>query len=505
MPRQFNYKGWLITLALLWISLNLITIIWEAKIPGSDIFLFKEAGINLATKGRFIVRNLSNMTIDEDRIFAYYPPMYPFLFGIWTKFVGVGLKQSIVFDAIIRLLRTWLLLLFLLPNLKKEKKNGWILSIALLLLTISLLSGDGDRPDELALVFGLASWYLYFKRAAHGAGGFASGILLGLSAGTSPAAGLFFAFGIMLSSVSQKQFQTLLICGTTSLVSFTLIISTIYFLDPTVASLFFKQLPKSTLPYQLPFFNGTGLSEFVNSIRKPIGHSFRVARPHVFCAAILLVISLLMRLYRTKDKGIFGIFITVGIAFIPFCLLVFTLQPYYLWFSSIVLICALIGSGFTMVKTKRLLVYFGIWLALSPIISREAKGQAHAFLRPQSESASAIREKVLAQLGPNERLLISHDQYFTFRRYLEVSNVDYICPWIDRFDYMYITPFGTHKTRANPTPNPCWSDAGKCFTYFDDFASNKGFRILGLETDYFVRGNGGTLYKNTRCRNALEK
>src|SRR5258707_362667 len=81
----------------------------ESRPPSTDVFLFKDAGVNWATKWRFVVANLPHMAKDQEVIYAYYPPVFPFTFGLWSKIAGVGLKQSIAFDSFLRLLRTLLL------------------------------------------------------------------------------------------------------------------------------------------------------------------------------------------------------------------------------------------------------------------------------------------------------------------------------------------------------------------------------------------------------------
>ena len=142
--------------------LALVEALLEVHFPGTDVFLFKEAGVNLATQGKFVAANLPHTPFGEERAFAYYPPLYPFVFGVWSWLVGVGLQQSIFFDALLRILRTFLMVVLIYPTFskdfftKKERYFRWTLGIFFCLLTLA--STDRDRPDELAII--LACFYL---------------------------------------------------------------------------------------------------------------------------------------------------------------------------------------------------------------------------------------------------------------------------------------------------------------------------------------------------------
>ena len=145
----------------LWaLLLAICELLLEVHVPGTDVFLFKEAGVNLATKGKFVAAYLPHMVFGDERPFAYYPPLYPFLFGVWSWIVGVGLKQSLLFDSVLTIFRTMLMLFLVLPAVPKsffeDNKNRlvrWISGI--LFCLISVISTDRDRPDELALIWGL--------------------------------------------------------------------------------------------------------------------------------------------------------------------------------------------------------------------------------------------------------------------------------------------------------------------------------------------------------------
>ncbi|NBT58885.1 hypothetical protein EBT16_08895, partial [bacterium] len=71
---KVTFQWWVFGGALL---LALWEMFLEVHVPGTDVFLFKEAGVNLATKGKFVAAFLPHMAFGDEKPFAYYPPVYP--------------------------------------------------------------------------------------------------------------------------------------------------------------------------------------------------------------------------------------------------------------------------------------------------------------------------------------------------------------------------------------------------------------------------------------------
>ncbi len=128
-----------------------------------------------------VVRRMPAHSPDLDEVFATYPPGYPALYACWTKLVGFGWRQSVLFDACIRLLLG--LLVWHLCRLQLARLGPY----ALLAGAIILIQGHAGRPDEAAMVAGVAAWWVLLTRYQTQPlrATIAAGILLGLCASIS--------------------------------------------------------------------------------------------------------------------------------------------------------------------------------------------------------------------------------------------------------------------------------------------------------------------------------
>jgi len=254
-------------------------VVLEGQSPDTDVFLFKEAGVNLATEGRFVVANLPHMPINKKIIYAYYPPVYPFLYGAYSKIAGIGLKQSIFFDALTRVIRSLLLFALLLPFLNRKRVSPW-LPLAIL-LSLSFVTTQTDRPDELAAAFGLGSWVVLINWGRRWIGVVGSGVLLGICGATSPAAGALFALGYLLFwFLKGRSLSKLAVSVLLAMTTFVATILPVYLADPVSFERFSKQVPLSTFPYLIPFVNGVTFEAFWEHLTPTLMHYFHKAFPH---------------------------------------------------------------------------------------------------------------------------------------------------------------------------------------------------------------------------------
>jgi hypothetical protein len=162
-------------------------------VPGrfvvTDEVYFKAAGRNWAATGRFAAPELKGYRSDivppVSDVFFAYPPLYPFLFGVYTKVVGFGPRSCILFDLLIHLLLVWL------GALVARLVFGMPWGAAVLCGALLLSLGTAGRPDELGIAFALGAALALRKDVPSKIGIPIGGALLGLCCATSLGACLF--------------------------------------------------------------------------------------------------------------------------------------------------------------------------------------------------------------------------------------------------------------------------------------------------------------------------
>lgn len=476
--------------------LLLLEVLGEVHVPGTDVFLFKEAGVNLALKGQFVASYLPHMPFGVEKTFAYYPPLYPFFFGVWSWLFGVGLLQSLAFNSILALLRTFLMLCLVAPQLPAElfsQKNRVLRgAIGLFFVLLCLVSTDRDRPDELALVFGLLMALTLQSAQLTGLKILLASLFLALCGATSPACGLLFGLLGMFWALSQKSrvlraFQLGL--GTVCL--WALMILPIFLKDGASGLRFSKQVGLSSFPY---LRNIHHLSHW-KLLREQFLWNFKsfylTGTAYVWVGGITFLLGAWLFKKGPQNKKI----LVASLLYIAGVPIVWTLQPYYLWFPSLLLIVVIMQNLSGGPKTHWGIV-FALYMALSPLLFWEAKCVYNAFWVSPQEKRETIRELVLNELKPEDRLGITHDQYFTFRGTRQVVNIDYWTHQLSQFDYLYVTDL-PDSTRRNRKERKILSfDPDQCFKKLKDFSTYQELPTPKKQIHY-VRGNGGALLKNT--------
>ncbi len=160
------------------------------QFPFIDEVAYKCAGFHWADSGHYAAPELTGLlSIDPpvEVIWAGYPPLYTFTFGLLVKLFGFGWRTCVLFDASIRVVLAWLtyrLARLLGPSLGPGA--AWLAGLAVIPL------GHAGRPDELAMCFGLAGMLFLLQTPLTWVRLALAGLLLGLSAATSPATGVVF-------------------------------------------------------------------------------------------------------------------------------------------------------------------------------------------------------------------------------------------------------------------------------------------------------------------------
>jgi hypothetical protein len=161
-----------------------------------DIYYFKDAGINFAEGLGLTTRfSYGNPSFDY-RDYSQYPPLYPLLFGLYTRAVGVSALANQVYNSLLAVLvglvGYWALRPVVGVALRPRWRRAAELGLAVLLVGVGFEGFSDDRPDGLATAFGLGG-VVFALRGRGLPSGIGAGMLCALAAFTSPFGGLYAA------------------------------------------------------------------------------------------------------------------------------------------------------------------------------------------------------------------------------------------------------------------------------------------------------------------------
>jgi len=131
---------------------------------GTDVFIFKDAGSNLALGQGF--KSIPAPFFDGDptpRIFSSYTPFYPLLYGLWGLSFGIGPYSNAYFDLFLAIVASSLTLFLLMPALEQRRER--LLSAVIVGITVPaggvfMLS---DRAEILGYAFSVMVLLLWRK------------------------------------------------------------------------------------------------------------------------------------------------------------------------------------------------------------------------------------------------------------------------------------------------------------------------------------------------------
>jgi hypothetical protein len=190
-PRSEPTSGFFSPQVAVFLGVVLVYLVFQTalgRLPlSSDEVAYKSAGREWAATGRFGAPELVNMfnrPTDIENVFFLCTPLYSFLFGLAVKIIGFGWRSCVFYDAVIAVVLAALTLRVV--DLATDRKHGWIAVFGGLAMLPLITHG---RPDALGTCFGMVSVLMLWSEAATPKL-VASGIALGLCAGTSPPAAL---------------------------------------------------------------------------------------------------------------------------------------------------------------------------------------------------------------------------------------------------------------------------------------------------------------------------
>lgn len=172
------------------------------RFTAPDEVFYKAAGRNWAMTGRFAAPEIvGRLTKGPPLTNVYFaqPPVYTFLYGVYTKLVGFGPRTCILYDVLIHLLLVW----SAVAVSRRVFQLSW--SVSALCGALFLPLGTVGRSDELGIVFALWAAVAFRCKIHRKAGTLVGGALLGLCCATSLSAFAFLAPLVVWDFLRAKQ------------------------------------------------------------------------------------------------------------------------------------------------------------------------------------------------------------------------------------------------------------------------------------------------------------
>jgi hypothetical protein len=201
-------RGELVRPAIVFAAALLIYLLLAAfigRFPVTDEVFFKSAGRNWASGAGFGAPELEGALGDVSppvtKVFFLHPPLYPFAFGIWTRLVGFGPRQCILFDAWIHVFLAALTFVVGWRALASTGRARRWLAMAAAIAVLPI--GTAGRPDELAMLFGAIALFLMLAPRIRTIHCVLAGVALGFSLGTSSGAAI--ANGLVVLTILARR------------------------------------------------------------------------------------------------------------------------------------------------------------------------------------------------------------------------------------------------------------------------------------------------------------
>ena len=408
---------------------------------GDDGFYFKDSGINLAIgKGLREVGTCGNPSL-EYKYYAHYPPVYPFLYGLYVSVVGIGDYQNTYFNLLLQIARAILIFMIVVRYGTDWTPNQKLIITGILVLFLPS-ANTYDRPEDLVIVLFLVSLLFYLQRQPE-----AVFLVAGLNLMTSPVCGLISAvilLGIYFHDVfkekvdwkifSEKSYPVLYV-----LVFPVIIIAILAFLDTSIFERFYNYVKLMREKIRPP---GIDYLKFLITDRMFIS----VISFYSFLVALIFGIFIAGFAYKASEKTLASfILLVIGLV---------TLlnwegrMNYYQHFSAHSL---LIGIYILMLKVEKLesvrnksfALFFGLLVLLgTPSTIRDVYVRFFPMNREKYESAKEQVRKFFKD-KPKDFIQASPQYYFFLKDINPKICADII--FEDKYSPKYIVEYPQRK------------------------------------------------------------
>jgi hypothetical protein len=188
------------------VCVSLYLLFFNLPFPDTDDLAYKQAGVSLFRGLGFSAPGLTGLVPGVERIFLFYPPAYPFLYGLWFAIFGFSISSSLTLSLLICCLVTFVQYRLFKVVTDKEPQ-GYV--YGLLFFSWTLVLKAVHRPDALLALLVLSLFLLVMKSKEHLSTKHKIGIalLIGLSLATSFFLGMLSIAYIGMVFISARRFS----------------------------------------------------------------------------------------------------------------------------------------------------------------------------------------------------------------------------------------------------------------------------------------------------------
>ncbi|WP_395750196.1 hypothetical protein [Prosthecobacter sp.] len=368
-----------------------------------------------------------------NEVFASYPPVYPFLFGCCVKIFGFSWRVCAGYDAVIHILLSGVLILFLRSAAPSKQGMAWNAG------WLFLLSGYPPRPDQLAMSFGYGALALIlgldekcgWRRLV------LSGVLFGFCLGTSVPCSVALApllVALMLRrhrvfGLTFKRF--VVICGVATATALVIVLPVWLYHHGALAQ----------------NLNATA-SITGYTFSTSLGHLFRYWYPVLIAVGIFMlpgVMALFVNLKLRQKEQVVSWLVWYGSISLPlaFFFLKSTFQGSYYWFFIPWLIAALSQFHLYGPQVPRCTLAI-LLVGFLPLTGLNVRMMLGAYLTPSDQRIEAFRQTVEGLVPEGASVACGGDYWWLFAHRNQVYDLlNHAALQADQVDYVVVTGIGS--------------------------------------------------------------
>jgi hypothetical protein len=417
-----------------------------------DEIFFKAPGLNWAIDNGWCSpeeTGFGGWSPPLDEVFASYPPLYPFFFGLFVKLFGFGWRVCAGYDAGIHVALAFVLVHFIRLAVPARPHVGWVIGI------LFLFTAYPARPDRLAMIFGYFSLALLLcdgpKLPVRRYAG--SGMLFGFCMGTSIPCALalspMFAALIWHADKNIKVAATrLIVAAATTGITFLVIV----------------------LP--VLWFHADAWKQNLSATRHVTSFAFLSSLTHLFryhsLSLVLLLLLLLpgifvfLRLLKARREiGFSQWFFWYGSACftLAFFMIKSTFQGYYHWFFIPWFAAALFQSNLCQFWSRRTALF---WVAVSliPALAFNVRTMLAALVTKHERRVSSFSALVESQVPEGASVLCTAEYWWLLASRNHVYDImNHGVMDVERIQYIILTGCGTGAPNTHQ-PLPPFANHG---------------------------------------------